>query len=279
MLQQEVECRAYGGSRNRSSSSWKVRALLFLPFFCLRTSRRVFFSGFSVVGAAVLLLLLHLGHPLKAWRAPYRVGKSWISRGTATIICFLGLAILYTILDCYTGFLSSGPARSLMKVLLLAACLIILSYPGFTLSYSSSIPFWNNGLVPLTFILCGLTTGISWFLVAGRTPGAVSLPIVLADMLLLLFLAVILPSYLIVAGSSGAGARESVRLLLSGGFLWIFVGLGLGVGILVPLVLCGLMLAGYTWETLTLFLAVSRGIGDVAVRYAIVKAGVYDAVY
>lgn len=241
---------------------------------------RYLVPAMAVVLAAVLLLFAHLGHPMRAWRAALKVGRSWISRGTVAICFFLVLGVLYVAIGKHYGFEERGATREVMKYLLLAACLVILAYPAFTLSFSSSIPFWHNALVPLTFILGGLGTGLSWLLALQAARGFVSPYQIVATPAVLLFLAIALASYVIVAaGVASTGARESIRLLLSSNLFLIFVVLGFGAGVLVPVILCGSMLAGPVNGPLLLLLASSRGVGDVASRYALLKAGVYDAVY
>lgn len=229
----------------------------------------------AIVAAAALLLLSHLGHPSRAWRAALKVGTSWISRGTVSICFFLALGIVYV----FAGLDDGGAAREIAKFFLLAACLVIMAYPAFTLSVSSSIPFWNSALMPLTFVFSSLATGLSWFLALQAAAGVVSFHQVAIALAVLLFLVIALASYLIVAKGATAGAAESVRLLFSRNFAWIFMALAFGAGIFIPAILCCFLLAGAVGAPLLLLLAVSRGVGDAALRYAIVKAGVYDAVY
>ena len=273
----------------RAQSIWGLtEAFVFLlegagsAFFAvslLADQSRYLAPAMALVAVAALLLLSHLGHPARAWRAALRVGTSWISRGTVSICFFLGLGIMYIAIDRCLGFQDRGVAQGVMKYLLLAACLVILAYPGFTLSFSSSIPFWNNALMPLTFILSGLGTGLLCFIALQAATGIVSFHLIAASIVVLLFLAIALASYVIVAASAAAGARESLRILLSWNFSWIFIALGFGAGVLIPVILCGLMLAGPVNGPMLFLLVLSRGVGDVALRYAVVKVGVYDAVY
>ncbi len=110
-------------------------------------------TGLAMVSVAIVLLLLHLGHPLRAWRAILNVRHSWISRGTVALGSVVVLGTFYLALSASAG--ATGSLASTLGILLACLGLFVGAYPGLVLSSSPAIAFWNSGLLPVLSLLQG----------------------------------------------------------------------------------------------------------------------------
>lgn len=109
--------------------------------------------GSACVGAGLLSSLLHLGKPLRAWRAFSQWRSSWLSReGIAAVLGFLPAAWLGWAL--WTAG-EARPAAALLVVLSLATVICT------AMIYASlkPIPAWRHPLVVPIYILLSLLTG------------------------------------------------------------------------------------------------------------------------
>ena len=229
--------------------------------------------GLVVLGGVVLLS--ELGHPLRAWRAIARLRTSWISRGVLFVSFFLVAASLY--LASASAAFSWFPwtedtlgARVAWFVAGLCAVLITV-YPGFVLSASAGIPFWNTRLLPLLFLTHSAmgASGIVLLISPVHAYGQVLPQIESLAAVLMVANFVLTSIYLAVMNHSGGAARESVRLLNRDPLGWTFrIGVIL-VGMLLPLFIV-LWLPSATGLAGAFIL-----IGTPLFRYCVLKAGVY----
>ena len=109
--------------------------------------------GFLLVTAGLLSSTLHLGKPLRAWRAFSQWRSSWLSReGVAAVLCY-GPA-LWLAAAAYFGF-DGRMAGTLLAVLSIAtvACTAMI--------YASlkPIPAWRHPLVLPVYLVFALFTG------------------------------------------------------------------------------------------------------------------------
>lgn len=233
--------------------------------------------GLVMVALAVLLLLLHLGNPQRAWRAIRNIRHSWISRGTIVLGGFLGLGALYVALD-FMGVLPAVAERLARYGLILAGVFIPL-YPGLVLSASPAIPFWNSGLLPVLSLIQGAASAamICLALAAGETAVA---GLSLAEITLGLIAAHAVASalYLAAMRQRGGAAAESVRVLIKNEpFLFLLCGCTLGIAL--PLaVTTWLALGGSLMMPALAAIALVRFGGDLALRHAFLKVGLFDPV-
>ncbi len=238
--------------------------------------------GLALLAAGALLLLMHLGHPEKFWRAFTMVRISWISRGTVLLTGFfvLALAALWVQAASASGRVPGG-----LSALLSLVALWILLYPGLFLSKSPSIPFWNSPLLPVLFLVQGITSGFSvllltfaWTLPSLSGAGVAAFLWVQLGALLLL----LLMTGLYVHGMlhAGAAARESAQRLVRGELSRGFVVWGVVVGMLLPAVLTALALLDRgVGVLLALVCAATKLAGDLLFRHHMIKAGMYDTVF
>lgn len=227
----------------------------------------------GMVGFAVVVLLAHLGKPLRAWRAISKPRTSWVSRGTLAISGFLGAAVLA---------LMPTPLQGLTKVAALVLAPVIIIYGGMLLRSYRAVRFWRGPYLPLGFAAQGFATAsilmlalIAWF--AGEHPAS-SWLYGLAFVSLLLSAGFAALHWM--RAEQSQGVQASKQRLLAGDLRNLFVW-GAGVaGLLVPvigLVLAKSLEAGSVLTALVFALVVaSRFWGDYAYRCSIVKAGAYE---
>jgi formate-dependent nitrite reductase membrane component NrfD len=221
------------------------------------------------VAFGVLALFLDLGTPWRFYKAFARLKTSWISRGSL----FITLLFLFGILYGLAGF----PVLPWPVLILFAAvAILVMLYPGLVISYSPSISAWNSQLTPVLLSLHSLASGLSiTFLL--HPPLARNIGLLWLQLGLLLFLLIASGIYLVVSRAAASGTRESIRLLAKGGAGLSFFLLGIGIGILLPMVFLLAFLGGglSPWGLLPLA-CLLRLAGDLGFRYAILKIGLYD---
>jgi len=221
--------------------------------------------------------LAYLGRPKRFWRAASGWRTSWISRGILFVFgfgLFGAVQIAPAVLD---GLPWSGEAPIIRGLAALFA-LLVMVYPGFTMSYVSAIPFWNNALLPLLFLTYGFLGGIGLFLplafFGGEGEGTVA-ALETSLRIALLVSAFLLGLYLISVSYSSAAARESLGALLRGSLAGPFYLGVLMCGIVLPLTVSWLSLVvGLTWPLLFVGM-LGELIGSFALRYCLLRAGIY----
>jgi protein NrfD len=229
--------------------------------------------GLVVLGAIVLLM--ELGHPLRAWRALLRPTSSWISRGVIFVTLFLLFGVLYTApaFDSFSWLPWGADTLGGKTIGAIAGicALFVMLYPGFVLSASPSIPFWNNPLLPVLFVSQSLMGASSMILLISPL-GAPSPALQEIGHLTAILIAanfILIGTYLLVVKGSGLAAREGVRRLSQGPLGWMFTGGVILVGTVLPLLL---VLCLPSANALAGALVLT---GALLFRYCVLKAGVY----
>ena len=237
-------------------------------------------TGVAMVALAIALLLAHLGHPGRAWMAIRNVRTSWISRGTFVLGGFVGLGLLYLVLRHAAGMDEAAGLARVVRWTLLVACAFILVYPGLILSASPAIPFWNSGLLPVLSAANGAASGAAMLLAIGAwsAPSSAMPSVVpLALFWLLAALAVLISLYVSSMSRRGAAAAESATYLLHGQTT-LFVFGACVVGLALPMFFALWMLKAGAAAEIAVLTAVLRLVGDLAVRQAFLKVGMFSPV-
>jgi formate-dependent nitrite reductase membrane component NrfD len=247
---------------------------LFLLFLSFNLPASVALISVLFVALGAVVLMIELGHPLRAWRALCKPFSSWISRGVFCVTFFVLFAVLYSAPGF--GALSwlapdSESARRTIGVIAAVSALLVTLYPGFVLAASPSIPFWNSPLLPLIFACHSLMVASGFlFLIAPLGLDGAKLPgISFLGVILIVVNLVMGAMYLGNSKGSGLAAKEAVRRLNAGSLGWTFK---LGVvllGMVGPLLII-------VWMPSVLALAgLFILIGGLLFRYCVLKAGVY----
>ncbi|MGE0314241.1 MAG: DmsC/YnfH family molybdoenzyme membrane anchor subunit [Lautropia sp.] len=244
----------------------------------LKTEPAAYLTGLMMVMLAIGLLLHHLGHPRRAWKAVLNVRHSWISRGTLALGAFVLLGAAWLAVGLGGGSLLDGRAAASIAWVFAAGALFIGLYPGLVLSASPAIAFWNSGLLPLLSLLQGVASATAMLVAFAGHDAAPHAPR-LATVLLWLLAANALVLALYVAGmlGRGAAAAESARHLLRD-HAALFVAGACGLGIVLPFALTASLAPERAGSIVLALGALARLLGDLALRQSFLKVGMFERV-
>jgi len=219
--------------------------------------------------------MIHLSHPFRSWRMFMKPKTSWIARGFIFIMMFIGLTFITLILRQW--FPEATGAVTTFKVLAGIFAFAQSIYTGFAVSYVNAIKVWNSAIVPVLFVTCGITGGLAILLavfIAGDSSQIATLENIIR--VVLIALAIIIGVYLWNTTYSSAAARDAIKRLIGGSLAPLFwVGVFL-FGIVIPVAISiSTLYAGEASSGLLITAVVSEIIGGLALRFAILKAGVY----
>jgi formate-dependent nitrite reductase membrane component NrfD len=217
--------------------------------------------------------MIHLGQPLQSWRMFMKPRTSWISRGFIFIMLFIGLTTITLILRQWAP--DATGAITTFKVLAGIFAFAQSIYTGFAVSYVSAIKLWNSAILPILFVVCGFSGGLA--ILVGISLNSSQLDIMenITRITLITF-AVILIVYLWNTTYSSTAAKEAVARLIGGGIgavFWIGV---VVLGVIIPIaVSVGTYFANEASTGLLLTAVITEIIGGLALRYVILKGGMY----
>ncbi len=220
--------------------------------------------------------MIHLSKPFRFWRMFMKPGTSWIARGFIFIMLFIGFTFIQLILSQWV----SGATAAITTFTVLAGIFAFAQsiYTGFAVSYVSAIKIWNSAILPILFVVCGITGGLAILLaimMSGDHAQLVALENVIRVMLIAF--AIIVGVYLWNTTYSSITAKDSVVRLIRGSLAPLF---WIGVfffGILIPIVISvSTYFAGEAATGLLITAVISEIIGGLALRFAVLKAGVYS---
>jgi formate-dependent nitrite reductase membrane component NrfD len=219
--------------------------------------------------------MIHLSHPFRSWRMFMKPKTSWIARGFIFIMLFIGLTFITLILRQW--FPEATGALTTFKVLAGIFAFAQSIYTGFAVSYVNAIKVWNSAIVPVLFVTCGITGGLAILLavfIAGDSSQIAALENIIR--VVLIALAVIIGVYLWNTTYSSAAARDAIKRLVGGSLAPLFwIGVFL-FGIVIPVAISiSTLYAGEASSGLLITAIISEIIGGLALRFAILKAGVY----
>lgn len=245
-----------------STLSWFSEA--FLPI-----RWRAFIVSFLLLVIGGLLLIADLSQPMRftnILNPDYLNFSSPLAWGGLNLISFGLVSVLYFLVMA----VKSRAARTIGVIgSLLALCLPI--YTGFDLTVHQNRPVWNTPLMPVLFVAMSLVSGaaVATFLAKGDER--------LLGWLRTIMLwsggatAVMLISLLGTTAYGGVGQELTFMLLTTGQLGAIFLGLGIALGLAVPIVLLlvpvGRSSGGMMVASLLLL------VGGMALRYSILIGG------
>jgi formate-dependent nitrite reductase membrane component NrfD len=233
------------------------------------------FIAWLLAGAMGVSYMIHLSHPMRFWRMFMKPRTSWIARGFIFIMLFLGFTTLTLIVGKWAP--DATAALTTLKVIAGIFAFAQSIYTGFAVSYVSAIKVWNSAIVPVLFVTCGLTGGLAILLAIMM--GQDSAQIATLENIIrvvLIALAVIIGVYLWNTTYSSTAAKEAVKRLVGGSLAPLFwVGVFL-FGIVIPVAISvTTYFTGEASSGLLITAIISEIIGGLALRFAILKAGVY----
>lgn len=201
------------------------------------------FWGPSLVALGSLLLVFDLGQPERFLYAIMRPFSSMISIGFIILSLFILVGFYHMFLLGKDRNVHVSGSLKLIGSLLAFGTAI---YTGLLLGVVKAIPFWNNPLLPVLFLISALSAGAGLSLIAivsfykergnstSTTSQAIS-AVAKLDITLLIVELVMLFSLLFIAIQSDSASSTGAMILISGRFALIFWFLVVAVGIVLPL--------------------------------------------
>ena len=255
----------------------------------------------TVLGWALIVLFklplhfMYLGRKRNFWRAipPFTNAwkTSWFARGMFFSIVFTGAGFVQIVLWYLLHWVDLGAsAADVVTVLawvvgIVAGVFIVLTgvYCGFAMSYCKSLPFWNTGLLPIVFVIMGLADGLALTMGVSLLTGK-DVPIDTLEFwsrILLIVNALLIAGYLVRAYRRHSTAELAAQDLIKGSTAWVFWILLVILGIITPLVISFTTLfMGETSSTESLLIVaiVCHTVGAFALKYSVLKVGIYRSV-
>lgn len=233
------------------------------------------FVAWVAAGVMGLVDMAHLSKPMRFWRMMLKPKTSWIARGFIFIILFLGSGAIQLILSFW--FSGTG-AETVFKVLAGIMAFGVAIYSGFVVGYVGAIKIWNSATIPILFVVAGVTGGMAVLLIVnlGETTDTL-ITTSRVTLIMLVAYAFFMAVYLWATTYNGITAKYSIMRVLRGNIAPIFwLGVVL-IGIIVPIaILAPLSLSQQASTAAFVIAAVFVIIGGVALRYVILKAGIYS---
>lgn len=275
------------GYRTQSKWSWKIASAFFfgevgagLFFFSVFFN---FLAGMIVGWVMVSVckpaaLFMHLGQPLRFWRALSNMKHAWISRGFLSNVCFTVFAFIH-IADQFFHVLP-GAVSILVVVLAMAASFMVMIYLGFVLSHSSALSLWNTGLMPVISLTYGLLGGVTLLIMLGYVPFLSELPETLHFLKGLEFCLILACGVLVVSWLHGSfygsdAGRKSVLMLLKNDYAKYFFIFVVCIGLIFTALLVFL---GPLSLSVLLAIAIAELVGDIGLKMLAFKAATYAPV-
>jgi sulfite dehydrogenase (quinone) subunit SoeC len=222
------------------------------------------------------LHLLYLGRPLRFWRMLFSSGwkTSWVSRGLLFVSLFLGLGLIYMIM-----LQGGAPIKGLLIAADVFAFMTII-YVGFVMASVNGIPLWNTALLPVLYLILGVWGGFGLTLLSLMATGATGTAMGTVEegaRVFLISYAFIVFVYLFTTRYQGDTGKASIREIVAGKLsplFWVAVAL-FGTAIPLGAALVSLSSGWSIPAGLLSVLIIFELLGDLALRYCILKAGLY----
>jgi formate-dependent nitrite reductase membrane component NrfD len=229
------------------------------------------FIGWVFALGMGLFDMAHLGKKTVAWRVALRPGSSWISRGFLLVTLFIGAAAIQMAL---TRWAPGTTAEIVFKVVAGLAAFGVATYSGFVLSYVNCVKIWNSAIMPLLFIIAGFAGGSAVLLVIASTGNFAEFDTIkVFTISTLLIYTVIIGLHLWISTYNGPTSRNSVKVIVQNSLATLFWLIVVFIGIVIPLIIIPLADSGS--QFLLVLNAVFVLTGNLALRYAILRAGMY----
>jgi sulfite dehydrogenase (quinone) subunit SoeC len=217
--------------------------------------------------------MAHLGNKSIVWRIALRPKSSWISRGLLFVVSFIGFGAIQMVL---THWAPGTPAEVVFKVLAGIMALGVATYSGFVISYVSCIKFWHSAIMPVLFIVAGLTCGTGILMVVYSVTGPAEFSAIRTfSMYIIPANIIIVAMHLWISTYNSSTALNSVKTIVSGSLALIFWLIVVVIGSAIPIVITLIADAGS--QVLLIVNALFILTGNLALRYTILKAGMYPS--
>jgi formate-dependent nitrite reductase membrane component NrfD len=250
-------------------------------------------SWWGMVAGWIIIMFLKLPIHLAYFGKPFRFYQtippfsnawktSWFARGILFTILFSGfsfvqLAVGHPFIANLIGPVAA-PVYTIFAVLAGIFALGTGIYGGFIMNYCKGIPFWNQGLLPVVFLMAGVADGFGLIMGVGMVGGDADIAVAeIGSRYLLLVNIFIIIVYLISAGYTSAVAKLSIRELIVGKVAFAFWFGLIILGIIVPaaISLASIVTGTEASAILLLIAIVCHTLGAFALKYCLLKVGIY----
>ena len=160
--------------------------------------------------------------------------------------------------------------RKGMAILLIPLSISLGIYTGILLSAFNARPLWNNAILGPLFLTSGFTTAAAMIIYFARksAEGRLFNKITLGLIIIQLFLI----THMILGYYAGSEVQlEAVQLLVGGKFAFLFFGLVIGIGLLLPALLVLIKVLGYRIPIVLVSICII--LGGLIFRFVMVDAG------
>ncbi len=221
------------------------------------------------ISIGLFFLWIDLGKPFSAWRLFLSFNPaSALSWGVWFLNIFLGLSVIYA------GLLLIGK-KSLAKLAAYVGvpfAVLVATYTGLLLAQAPGRVLWHSALIPLLFLNGGLISGAAATLLlsAGSQPKELLSKLgKVVGWLVVLELVMVAVEFVVLFNGEAEGVAVA-KGLLEGEFGFLFLGIELLLGAVIPLLI--LLRRGVSSASLSVA-SVLVLIGVLAMRYVIVVGG------
>jgi formate-dependent nitrite reductase membrane component NrfD len=274
-------------TKDTPSRDWSegMGALIAIAFFCGGLAGGLYllslyfnnlwgmFIGWLFALAMGLFDMTHLGNKAIVWRIVLRPNSSWISRGLIFVILFIGAAGTQMALTYWAP--GTTPEIS-FKVIAGIMAIGVAAYSGFVVGYVSCIKLWHSAIMPVLFIIAGLTCGAAVLMVISSVSGVPKFDTIKNITLYLISTNIIIVAlHLWVSTYNSSTARNSVMAIISGDLAWLFWLTVVLIGTVIPLIFTFFSSAGSS--AILVVNAIFVLAGNLALRFLILRAGMYPS--
>ena len=265
--------------------------LLWLAFFFSEIGAGIYFvslflnfpPGWAAGWLIALVLggvvhMAYLGQPMRSWRILLRPATSELSRGLWGILLFAVIGFFQVAPVVYSGLPWEGTNVAL-KVIMGILCVLLVTHGFMTMSVVKALPIWNTSIMIPLSLLSGIWVGSQAVEVMLYVSGMeISVAELWARWSLLGYV-VTLGMFLWGIAHASETVRTSANTFLKGeSMLYFYVGV-IVIGIIIPLIITIVIWSSGVGQAgggvlLIRFLCVV--VGDLAMRYSIMKSAVYS---
>lgn len=245
--------------------------------------------GFPLLLIGTFFLIADLGVRYRALKVFLNPGTSWIARGSIIISAFMILGFIHL-----TGWVwpfdflgNTSELRKIIGIINFVFAILTMIYTGVLLGASKSIAIWSSGILPLLFLVSGLSTGVLSIILILSGFGFVQEAAFIrqlniltrGDILLIIIECIVLAFYLQSAHRTDE-SRASAHLILTGRLAFRFWTGVVISGLFIPLAVESIEILGAgKWSVLCApwilsISALSGLFGGLMLRHIVLEAGV-----
>lgn len=221
-----------------------------------------------LLGPGLLCLMLDLGQPLRFFNLMFYFNPASVaSWGVWLINIFMGISVLYAFLHVVGKAGSVRPLAYVGGVVALAVGL----YSGMLLYQMRGHELWHSALVPPIFLASAIASGLAVVLLLSGSAEPEKTRTLSKALAIALGVDLVLglTEVLTLVWSEG-GKAEAAAVILSGGYGFLFIGVYLILGLVLPLAALARQRPS---RAVQMVAAVLILIGTFAMRYVIVMGG------